>query len=264
MRPRVIAHARKYATFAAPRAVLRVRRMPADAAPHVLVLRHAACEGLGAIGAALRVAGYATREVCAHAGEPIPSELEGARGLVVMGGPMGVYDQAEHPHLTGELRLIEHALGREVPVLGVCLGSQLLAAALGARVTATGAREIGWHPVELLETCARDPLFEGIASPITPLHWHGDVFELPRGADRLARSAMTEHQAFRFGRHAWGLLFHLEADAAQVRAMSDAFPDELRDVGLDPAELARASEQHASRVHDTAKLVFGRWARTLA
>jgi GMP synthase (glutamine-hydrolysing) len=238
--------------------------MAADAAPHVLVLRHAACEGLGAIGDALRDAGYATREVCAHAGEPIPSDLDGARGLVVMGGPMGVYEVARHPHLADELRLLERALRRDAPVLGVCLGSQLLATALGARVTSSGTREIGWHPVDLLEACARDPLFEGVASPITPLNWHGDVFELPRGAERLARSAMTEHQAFRFGRRAWGLLFHLEADAAQVRAMSDAFPGELRDAGLDPAALARASEEQAARVRETAMLVFGRWARVLA
>jgi GMP synthase (glutamine-hydrolysing) len=230
----------------------------------VLVLRHAACEGAGAIADALARRGLDVREIALHEGERVPP-LEGARGLVVMGGPMGVYETQRHPFLRDELRLVEEALREDVPVLGVCLGSQLLASALGARVYASGGREIGWFSVELRAgACARDTLFRDVASPFRALSWHGDVFDLPRGAVPLARTARTEHQAFRFGARAWGLLFHLEADAAQARAMSAAFSDELASEGIDPAALARDSDAHAPGALAIGRVVFGRFAALVA
>jgi GMP synthase (glutamine-hydrolysing) len=233
--------------------------MPTDAPLDALVLRHAACEGAGAIGEALRARGLALREVLLHEGAPVPADLAGVAALVVMGGPMSVYEQERHPHLRGELALVERALREQVPVLGVCLGSQLLAAALGARV-APGAPEIGWLAVTLRDGHADDPLFAGVRSPFRALSWHGDVFDLPRGAAPLARTAQTEHQAFRWGASAWGLLFHLEADAAQARAMSAAFPDELARARVDADALARASDAHAAEARAVGEIVFGRFA----
>ncbi|HEU5310226.1 MAG TPA: type 1 glutamine amidotransferase, partial [Candidatus Eisenbacteria bacterium] len=156
----------------------------------VLVLQHVAPETPGLIADVLRARGVSIEMVHTHAGEPVPESIAGQLGLVVMGGPMGVYEQAEHPHLAQEIRLIQTAIEGGLPILGVCLGSQLLAASLGARV-APGTKEIGWLPVELTEDAARDPLWQGIQSPFTPFHWHGDEFELPAGARPLACSKAT-------------------------------------------------------------------------
>lgn len=139
---------------------------------------------------------------------PLPSEVCGA---VFMGGPMSANDTERHPRLSEELRWLEQAVAAEVPVLGVCLGSQLLARALGARVAPATPKEIGFAPIEVLDPS--DPLIGPLAPAASVLHWHGEAFELPAGASALARSTATELQAFRAGPCAWGLLFHAEADS---------------------------------------------------
>jgi len=128
---------------------------------------------------------------------------------------MGVDDTRRHPGLATEREWLEEALSRQMPLLGVCLGAQLLARALGAEVRPEEAPEIGFAPVEIVDP--GDPILGPLAPSTTVLHWHGDVFDLPEGARHLARSAMTEIQAFRKG-NAWGVLFHPEADFALVRA----------------------------------------------
>lgn len=230
----------------------------------LLVLQHAAPEGPGAIGEALRTNGVATRVVRIDRGEPVPAELGAHAGLVVMGGPMGVYEVERHPHLRDELRLIETVLRAERPLLGICLGSQLIAAALGARVHASGYQEIGWFPVDLADEAASDPLFAGAPRQFTALHWHGDVFDLPRGALRLASSALTERQAFRHGTNTYGLLFHLEAGAAQVDAMAAEFADEIAGVGLTVAALRDGAATHLPALRPVADQVFSRFAERVA
>jgi GMP synthase (glutamine-hydrolysing) len=190
----------------------------------------------------------------------VPRELGDAGALVVMGGPMGVYEVDRHPHLADEIHLIRRAIAADVPVLGVCLGSQLIAAALGAEVRPSGRQEIGWLPVTLREGATTDPLFAGAPSTFAPLHWHGDVFALPPGATPLASSAMTEHQAFRAGARTWGLLFHLEADAAKVAAMAAAFGDDLAAAGIDAAAVVAASPAASAAIEALATTVFGRFA----
>ena len=140
---------------------------------------------------------------------PEPNEVE---GLVVMGGPMGVYETDKYPFLAHECRLIAELIRRERPVLGVCLGAQLLARALGARVFPGHGPEIGFGSVELTKEGKEDPLF-GPSGPSFPVfHWHGDTFELPEGATLLASSTQYPHQAFRFGDYAYALQFHIEPD----------------------------------------------------
>ena len=216
----------------------------------VLVVQHVPEEGLGRIAhPALEVTTRFTRT----------DDVDGVDGLVVLGGPMGAYETDAHPRLLEEMRLIERALARGVPVLGVCLGSQLLAHVLGARVFPSGQLELGWHDVELGEHAARDALFAHAPRVFPALHWHGDVFELPPGAVHLARSRSTAHQAFSFAGAAWGLLFHLEAPPAQVQAMARAFPEDLARAGTTPDALARDTARHEATTDAIAAQVFGAW-----
>jgi GMP synthase (glutamine-hydrolysing) len=147
-------------------------------------------------------------------GQPLPDHDEVA-GAVVMGGPMNVDDTERHPGLAAERQWLAAALDRDMPLLGVCLGAQLLARAMGASVRPGDGRELGYAPVEILDP--DDLLLGALAPKTTVLHWHGDVFELPEGATPLARSERTEVQAFRRGT-VWGVLFHPEADFALLEA----------------------------------------------
>jgi GMP synthase (glutamine-hydrolysing) len=231
--------------------------------PQVLILQHVAVEGPGLLLEVLEAAGARTHTVRADRGMPVPRALAGYAGLVVMGGPMGVYETDAHPHLRDELALIEDALRQSAPIIGICLGSQLLAAALGARVEPGLHKEIGWFDVHVSGAGRADPAFAACPAVFRPLHWHGDVFELPPGAVSLARSELTTHQAFRAGPNALGLLFHLEAQAGQVSAMAQVFADELASARVDGGALVVASDESAARIEPVAKQVFGHWASAL-
>jgi GMP synthase (glutamine-hydrolysing) len=146
-------------------------------------------------------------------------------GAVVMGGPMNV-DDDRHPELAAEREWLAEAVRRDLPVLGICLGAQLLARALGTEVRAGERPELGYRPVEILDP--DDPILGALAPSTTVLHWHGDVFDLPDGSTHLARSAQTEVQAFRHG-NVWGVLFHPESDFALLEAWL-AVPEMAREV----------------------------------
>ena len=225
----------------------------------VLILQHVRPEPPGTIAEALNAHGVSHRIVRVYRDEPVPDRLN-ADGLVVMGGPMGVGDLEDRPHLGRECALIEQALDDDRPLLGVCLGSQLLAHVLGADVHAAPQKEIGWGDVALTNAAAADPLCDGVDAPFTAFHWHGEVFELPTGATRLARTDPTETQAFRYGDRAYGLLFHLEVTPKTVAWMTTACQDELADEGLDGAVLRRAAMPREPALRGTAGTVFGRWA----
>lgn len=230
---------------------------------HVLVLQHAAAEGPAAIGDALRRRGIGMRTVRIDEGAAVPASADGAEGLVVMGGPMGVYEADRFPHLAGELALIEAALDAELPILGVCLGSQLLAAALGARVAASGRKEIGWHEVRLTEDARKDGLWRGLDERFTAFHWHGDIFDLPKGATSLASSESTAQQAFRAGQNAYGLLFHLEVGEPEIRDMVRTFSGELEASAIPAAPILDGLSTHLQPLRRIGAQVFDRWAALL-
>ncbi len=227
----------------------------------IWVLQHTACETLGSIADALEAEALAWQYVRVFEGMPVPAEIADAGGLIVMGGPMGVYEQDRHPHLKDELRLIEAALKTGKPVLGVCLGSQLLAAALGAAVRKGPRKEIGWYPIRLSAAASEDRLWSGAPREFMAMHWHGDVFDLPAGAVNLASSDLTPHQAFRYGTYAYGLLFHLEMTAEMIGEMAAAFGEELRQTGGDAQHLAAQSAENCPRLAAIGEIVFTRWAR---
>lgn len=234
--------------------------MPDDGSPDVLILQHVRPEPPGTITAAVEAAGLTSRTVEIFRGDPVPETLNASR-LVVMGGPMGVADLDKRPHLARECALVEQALRKKRPVLGVCLGSQLLAHVLGGDVRPGPTKEIGWGLVDRTEAAGDDPLFQRVEDPFRAFHWHGDVFTMPRDAVRLARTPETEHQAFRYGPSAYGLLFHLEVTPKIVAWMTTAFQDELTAEGLDGAALRRAAMTHEPALRSTAQTVFGAWAR---
>jgi GMP synthase (glutamine-hydrolysing) len=186
--------------------------MSADDRPTLLVIQHVPWEGPHRVLDAC--SGLAERTVKPLAGQALPDHDEVA-GAVVMGGPMGVDETERHPGLATERDWLAEALRRKMPLLGICLGAQLLARALGAEVRPGERPELGFAPVEILDP--EDPILGALAPSTTVLHWHGDVFDLPEGAQHLARSAKTEVQAFRKG-NAWGVLFHPEADSALLEA----------------------------------------------
>lgn len=193
-----------------------------------LVIQHVAMEGPGRIADLCREREIAVEIREIFAGHTIPTSVEANEMLIVMGGSMGVGDRGDpnYAFLAAEIALIERALADERPVLGICLGAQLLAQAAGARVypnfrrdDAGGeirVREVGWGPVTLLGR-DREPALAGMDSEQIVLHWHGDTFDLPTGAVLLASTAACAHQAFRIGSRAFGLQFHVESNADMAR-----------------------------------------------
>ena len=198
----------------------------------VLVFRHVPQEGLGLIADAFGAAGLEYQYVDMFQTPPDAVRFTDWAGLVVMGGPMNVDETDRYPFLAAEVRWIRDALAAKRPVLGVCLGSQLLAKALGARVYPNHVKEIGWYPLQMTPAAADDRLFGACRAIETVLQWHGDTFDLPAGATLLAGSRDCAHQAFRFGDAAYGLQFHLETTAEMIA-------DWLADPGMQ-AELAQA------------------------
>jgi GMP synthase (glutamine-hydrolysing) len=227
----------------------------------VLVLEHIECEPPAAYGDELLERGVALHRVRLDRAEALPDWRRYA-AIVVMGGPMSAYDDEEHPWLAEEKRLIAQAVGAGKPYWGVCLGAQLLAASLGARVYGGEQPEVGVLPVRLTAAGARDPVLGACPPEFDALHWHGDTYELPTGAVGLAGSARYEQQAFAFG-SAYALQFHLEADATLVSRWA-AVPAYARDLERADGEGARARlladlQDAQSRSIPLARRVFARW-----
>jgi GMP synthase (glutamine-hydrolysing) len=183
---------------------------------NVLVLQHIACEPPGVFEDVLLERGGELHRVELDEGEPLPASLDGVDAIVAMGGPMSVNDEAEHPWLVSEKELIAEAVGNGLPFWGSCLGVQLLASSLGARVWRGPTPEVGVLPVVATPEGRVDPVFSGLAWPRPTLQWHQDTFDLPDGATLLATSPAYPHQAFRVGRVAYGVQFHMEVDAAMA------------------------------------------------
>lgn len=190
-------------------------------------LQHVPFEGLGYIAPWVEHHGHALSCTRLHAADPLPA-LDDFDWLIVMGGPMGVYEADQHPFIAAEIALIGAAITAGKRVLGICLGAQLMAAALGARVYPSGQKEIGWFAIEPAPGCAASPLGGALTGPLTVFHWHGDTFDLPAGAVRLAHSRICTQQGFGVGSRALALQFHPEMDPASVAALANKFGARLR------------------------------------
>jgi len=229
----------------------------------IWVLQHHPIENLAAIADALESAALAWQYVRTFRGEPVPRDMSNASALIVMGGPMGVYETDRYPYLRAEMKLVECAIRDRKPVLGVCLGSQLLAAALGAKVVKGRAMELGWHRVTLTPQGKADSLFRGLPDSFDAFHWHGDVFDLPRYAVALASSEQTPLQAFRYGDNAYGLLFHIEATEESVGSMCREFAADLKSGGIDGDKIVADTPDRIAKLSPIADAVFTRWANPI-
>jgi GMP synthase (glutamine-hydrolysing) len=225
----------------------------------VWVIQHAACESLGIILDCLQAVDLLPHYVRVYEGHSVPRAMGAAKGLIVLGGPMSVYEQDRYKFLRDEQRLIGDALEEKKPVLGICLGSQLLAATLGVRVT-KGTKEIGWYPVTLTESAARDALWSDAKQTFTAYHWHGDVFDVPDGATLLARSERTPCQAFRYGSNAYGVLFHMETTMAIINEMVRVFRTDLASEGIAPNDIVGTAHRYLPELQKIGKGVYSRWA----
>ncbi len=182
---------------------------------HIHFLQHGASEGPGRIADWARDRGHTLTGTRFHLGEPLPA-LESVDFLVIMGGAMNIYQHRDHPWLVAEKRFIKAAIEQGKIVLGVCLGAQLIADALGARVYQNAEVEIGWFPVRFAGCAATHAAFRPFPPELTPLHWHGDTYDLPEGAILLASSAACENQAFLYRERVAALQFHIEVGHEDV------------------------------------------------
>lgn len=189
-------------------------------------LQHVPFEGLGSIENWVQIKAHEVRRTRLFAGDALP-DLNQIDLLIILGGPMNIYETDKFPFLTEEKRLVEKAIEREKRVLGICLGAQIIADVLGAKVFRGEREEIGWFPVEAAPKAESDALGKVLPSSFVTFHWHGDTFDLPAGAKHLASSAAYRNQAFSYGDKVLGAQFHLEATSQSVRLMIENEGEDL-------------------------------------
>ena len=206
------------------------------------IIQHVAFEGPGAIAAWAQERGHLLTVTEQFAGGKLPG-VDQFDFLVIMGGPMGADDDAQHSWLAAEKQLIAKALQGRKAILGVCLGAQLLALALGARVYPNREREIGWFPVRLTKEAERSRLLSGLHGEMTVLHWHGDTFDLPQGAVHLAESGLCRNQAFEHDGRVLGLQFHLEV---QPEGLDRLIANSAADLAAPSPAVQTADQMRAS------------------
>jgi GMP synthase (glutamine-hydrolysing) len=228
----------------------------------VLIIQHQAGEGPGTIEEELLGAGHKVRKIRLDEGDEVPREAGSLSGLVVMGGSMGVGDQGKLSHLKDEIALLKQFLVAEKPILGICLGAQLLASALGSEVVA-GEKEIGWLPVRKMPDAFKDPVLRRLPENFPALLWHGDHFPLPKGAVHLLSTDKCGCAAFRHGKKAYGLVPHLEMTAAMVDEMVAGLRKELVAAGVEAGQILEDTSEHAEPAEELARVMWRAWAGLL-
>jgi len=227
----------------------------------LLAVRHVHFEDLGALEPLFAAAGYAIEYLeapTANWAEQEPADL-----LVLLGGPISVNDVRDYPFLVAELAFVRAALDAQRPVLGLCLGAQLMARALGREVRPMGHKEIGWSALESTEAGLRHPLRHLLSPELQVLHFHGETFELPPGAELLASTALCRHQAFALGRRALGVQFHPEVTAELLESWWVGHTGELWAQKLDVVALRQQSYEQAPRLQQPLGAFVSEWLAQL-
>ncbi len=181
----------------------------------IYYLQHIAIEGPGTLGDFLREKGFTARTIALYNGEPLPKDFDEMQGVVILGGPMNVYEEKRYPFLKQEDVFIRELIRRDIPTLGLCLGAQLIAKAAGARVSRAPVKELGFRTLSLTEEGKKDVLFSGLADrELSFFQWHEDTFDVPAGGELLLKGSECCNQAFRLGRKIYGLQCHMEIGQA--------------------------------------------------
>lgn len=227
----------------------------------VQAIRHVGFEDLGSFARPLREAGYDIEYIDVAERDPAALDPLGPDLLVVLGGPIGVYDHHAYPVLTDEIVLLRVRLAANRPTLGICLGAQLMAAALGVRVYPGPAKEIGWSTLDLSETAEPNPL--AVLGGVPVLHWHGDTFDLPEGGTLLASTPLCANQAFSRGPNVLGLQFHPEVLGARFEHWLLGHASELATAGIDTAELRREARRYAGDLEKAGAGMLAAWLSQL-
>jgi len=223
-----------------------------------VAIRHVGFEDLGAFGPTLRAAGYQIHYW--DIGEQELRTLEPDRTdlVIVLGGPIGAYEDDAYPFLTEEINILERRLAANRPTLGICLGAQLIARAAGARVFPSGTKEIGFAPITLTDAGRPSCLAPFVNAPMT-LHWHGDTFDLPAGAERLASTDLCENQAFAIGPNIVGFQFHPEASAKGFEKWLVGHSAELAAARIDVPRLRSEAQTYGPELERKAEAVLSAW-----
>jgi GMP synthase-like glutamine amidotransferase len=230
----------------------------------VLVIQNIDGEGLGHLGHALAEAGAEVDLRRPYAGHPLPADTSSHDAIVVLGGAQNALDDAGSPYFPALLGLIRDFEAANRSVLGICLGSQLMARAFGGENRLGAAPEFGWRPVSLTDQGATDPVLSGIPRDFSIFQWHDDTFTLPQGAAHLASNDIAANQAFRIGRAAYGFQFHFEANRKLVDAWQVAFRDAIAEYHPDwPARYETEAATHAPQADATGLAVARAWVRTI-
>ncbi len=231
----------------------------------LLVFQHVAFEILGTLNPLLKDAGFRIRYVNYSRHPDAEPNIEGYHGLVVLGGPMNVDQTDRHPHLDTEVRLIRKAIERKMPILGICLGAQLVAKALGADVAPSPEKEIGWYPVRPTAEAADDPLLQHFDESEQIFQWHGDTFAIPDGAVHLASSPGCPNQAFRYGDKVYGFQFHMEVDPSLIERWLKipSHQEELHALKGPPGpdQIREETARHMARLSQLADTTFRNFVR---
>lgn len=229
----------------------------------IFAIQHVACEPAGIFEEESRAAGHTVRYARPLDGDRVPA-LPEMDALVILGGPMNADEDARFPFLAAEKRLLADAVRRGLPILGVCLGAQLLARSQGWRVWPTRPKEVGWYPVRWTPEASRDPIFREVAPPPRVFQWHGDTFDLGPGAVRLAASDLVRNQAFRVGRLAWGIQFHLEVTAPMIDEWCAAYASEEGLPDTRAAAIPSETPEHLGRLERAGRAFARGWLRVAA
>jgi len=228
--------------------------------PRLLVFQHVAAEPLGTLDPLIRGRGHRIRFANFERDPEAQPNVDRYRGLVVLGGPMNVEDSVHRAHLRTELLAIERMLAQGKPVLGICLGAQLLAHVLGAPIHRMERAEIGWHRLQPTEHGRADPVLSALGGDAPVFQWHRYRFDIPDGATHLATTPGCEQQAFRWGDNAYGFQFHLEMDEALIERWlaTPAYREELAELGGDSSEasIRRQTQDCITDMQTRAEAVF--------